>query len=77
MRLTVHVEGAAKHKDEVKTKDGGVKKITRTMNTLSFSDVSPEEVQGILSSIPKSQGIPVKHYLTNERIPGRSRGKKK
>lgn len=76
MRLTVHLESAKKHTDEIKTKDG-VKKITRTMNTLSFSDVNPEDVRGILNSITKKQGLPVKHYLSNEKIPGRSRGKKK
>jgi hypothetical protein len=76
MRLTVHVEGAKRSTDETNTKDG-VKKITRTMNTLSFSGVNPEDVQTILNSIPKEQGLPVKHYLSNEKIPGHSRGKKK
>jgi hypothetical protein len=76
MRLTVHVKDAQKIKDEITTKDG-VKRITRTMTTLSFSDVNPEDVGSILNDIQvRKQGTPVKHYLSGERIPGRSRGKK-
>ena len=76
MRLTVHLEAAASHTDEVKTTDG-VKKITRTMNTITFSGVNPEDVQSILNRIPEKQGRPTKHYLSNEKIPGHSRGKRK
>ena len=76
MRLTVHVEAARKITEEVNTKDG-VKKVTRIKNTLSFTGVKPEDVQGILNSIPEAHGRPTKHYLSNEKIAGRSRGKRK
>jgi hypothetical protein len=76
MRLTVHVEAARKITDEITSKEG-VKKVTRIMNTLSFTGVNPEDVQSILNSIPESQGRPTKHYLSNEKIAGRSRGKRK
>lgn len=77
MRLTVHVEDAQKIKDEITTKEG-VKRITKTMTTLSFSDVNPEDVSSILNDIKvNKQGTPVKHYLSGEKIPGRSRGKRK
>jgi len=76
MRLTVHVEAAIKITDEVTSKEG-VKKVTRIMNTLSFSGVNPEDVQSILKSIPETHGKPTKHYLSNEKIAGRSRGKRK
>lgn len=72
MRLTVHLENAPKINVEVNTKDG-VKTVKKTMNTLAFKGVSPDEVNSILKSIPKDKGIPKKHYLSREKIPGLAR----
>jgi len=77
MRLTVHVKNAQKQTAEVKTKDG-TKNITKTMTTLSFENVSPENVPSILQRIESDKkGTPVKHYFSNDRAVGRSKGKKK
>ncbi|HIP31412.1 MAG TPA: hypothetical protein EYG86_01480 [Crocinitomicaceae bacterium] len=77
MRLTVHVENAKNSTGEKNTKEGIVK-FKQTFNTLSYSDVNPDEVNAILNSIQANGlGTPTKHYLTNEKIPGHSRGKKK
>lgn len=76
MRLTVHVSGAKKIREEVKTKEGS-KTITKTMNTLTFEDVSKKDVTGILIKIKEDElGTPTKSYLSNEKIPGRSKGNK-
>lgn len=73
MRLTVHLENAPKVNVEVNTKDG-VKTVKKTItNTLSFNGVEPDQVSGILSSIPKEKGTPKKHYLSREKIPGLAR----
>ena len=77
MRLTVHVTGAKKSTREKRTPEGP-ETIKQTLSTLSFSDVHPSDVHAILADIKDSgRGTPFKHYLSNERIPGRSRGKKK
>lgn len=77
MRLTVHVTGARKIRKEVKTKEGS-KMVTKTMNTLTFSDVEEKDVAGILTGIKDNkQGTPTKHFLTNEKIPGHARGNSK
>lgn len=77
MRLTVHVTDAKKSTHEKMTKEGPVK-IRQTFTTLSYSDVQPEDVGGILNRIQaEGLGTPTKHYLSGEKIPGRSRGKKK
>jgi len=80
MRLTVHVENAIKKIVEVSTKEG-TKKVEKTMNTLTFADIkSKDEVVVILKNIKEDElGTPTKHYLTEEKIPGRSfvRRKKK
>ncbi len=76
MRLTVHVTDAAKHTATKKTKDGE-KKFTRLMTTLSFNGVKESDLSGILNSIEENnQGKPVKHYFSEEKIPGMARKKK-
>jgi len=78
MRLTVHVTGAKKHTITKNTKEGEVKKKV-VYNTLSYSDVNPDQVSSILSQIEEDGlGTPTKHYLSGEAIPGhaRIRGKK-
>lgn len=77
MRLTVHVTGAKKDTITKNTPEGEVK-VRRTLNTLSFSGVQPEDVGRILNEIESNGlGTPTKHYLSGEKTPGRSRGKKK
>ena len=77
MRLTAHVSDAKKDTHENKTKEGIVN-VKKTFNTLSFSGVNPEDVGSILNKI-KGEGLgePTKHYLSNEKIPGQARGKRK
>ena len=77
MRLTVHVTGAKKSTKEIKSPEGP-RTVKQTFTTLAFSDVHPDDVLTILADIKSSgSGTPFKHYLSNEKIPGRSRGKKK
>jgi hypothetical protein len=77
MRLTVHVANARQETDEVKTKDGIVNK-KKTYNTLAFSDINPSDVERILKEIEaEGHGIPMKHYLSGEKIKGHTRVKKK
>jgi hypothetical protein len=77
MRLTVHVEGAKKATTMKNTPEGQVK-VRHTITTLSFRDVHPDEVQGILAQVKEEgHGTPVKHYLSGEKIPGMARIRKK
>jgi len=76
MRLTVHVDNAKKSTGEKNTKEGLIK-FKQTFNTLSYSDVNPDEVNAILNQIKAGGQTPTKHYLSNEKIPGHSRGKRK
>lgn len=77
MRLTVHVTGAKKHKVEKKDSKGNVTTYWKCPSTLAYYDVEEEDVSFILTQIEKDKlGKPFKHYLSNEKIPGRSRGKK-
>lgn len=77
MRLTVHVAEAIKDIVEVDTKNGVVNK-KKIFNTLSFSNVGPDDVNQILSEIETGGlGTPVKHYLSGEKIPGIAKCKKK
>jgi hypothetical protein len=77
MRLTVHVSEANQNTSEKNTKEGVVN-FKQTFNTLSYSNVHPKEVNRILKSIESERlGTPTKHYLTNEKIPGISKVKKK
>jgi hypothetical protein len=76
MRLTVHLENVPKKSVEFDTKDG-VKKKSIINNTLSFNVKSADEVNGILKSIKPDQGTVTKHYLSNSKIVGRAKGKKK
>jgi len=78
MRLTVHVTGAKKYKVEKTDSKGNIKTYWRCPSTLSYTGVEPEDVQNILSQIESDKlGKPFKHYLSNERMIGRSKGKKK
>lgn len=80
MRLTVHVAEAKKQKIEVpsKEKPGTFVKKEVLYNTLSFTDVKESDVTRILQEIESTgQGIPVKHYLSTDSIPGINRYKKK
>ena len=72
MRLTVHVTGARKSKDERQTKNGPVA-YTRVFSTLAFNNVEPSDVPRILKEIEDDKlGKPFKHYLSNEKIAGRA-----
>jgi len=80
MRLTVHLAEAKKEKVEVKSKQDPKSTVMKTilMNTLSFSDVQPGDVDRILNEIEaEGHGIPVKHYLSGEKLLGRATCKKK
>ena len=78
MRLTVHVEGAKKESYEKKNADGVLLKRTRTMNTLSYEVSDKDEAATVLAGIESNGlGTPTKHYLSNSKITGFSRGKKK
>jgi len=66
MRLTVHVSNARKNKVEAKQGDGSFKTITKTMNTLSFKDVTPKDKDRILARIESEKlGTPTKSYFSN------------
>lgn len=76
MRLTVHLSNVEKGTVEVKTKEGYVNK-KKTFNTLSFSDINPNEVDGILNKL-KSEGAEIKSsYVSGQKILGHVRTKKK
>lgn len=80
MRLTVHVAEAKKEKVEVKSKQDPKTTVMKTIlrNTFSFSDVKAGDVDRILSEIEADgHGIPVKHYLSEEKPVGRASCKKK
>lgn len=80
MRLTVHVTGANKVEVMVPSKEskGTFIKKKKVFNTLSFDDVSESDVDRILNQIrEEGSGIPVKHYLSGGKVPGRIRKKKK
>ena len=66
MRLTVHVRNAKKNRVETKLKDGSTKIVNKTMNTLSFKNVKPEDKASILAKIESDKlGIPTKSYFSN------------
>jgi hypothetical protein len=77
MRLTVHLTSGAKKSTKDKRTPEGPVKIKQTFTTLSFSDVHPDEVNTILAQIKDDGQTVGKSYLSNERIAGRARGKKK
>ncbi len=79
MRLTVHVKDAKRESVDVRSKEkpGTFVAKTKTFTTLSFHNVGPEDVDRILGEITPEQGIPFKHYLSGDKVPGHSRGKKK
>lgn len=80
MRLTVHVADAVKEKVEVKSKQDPKATVMKTIirNTFSFSDIKESDVPRILQEIvDEGHGIPVKHYLSGEKILGRATCKKK
>jgi hypothetical protein len=68
MRLTVHVANATKEK----IKDKEVVK-----NTFSFQVDNQDCVDRILGELEADGHKPTKHYLSNERIPGHAKTKKK
>lgn len=77
MRLTVHVTEAKQSTSEKMTKEGLIK-FRQTFTTLSYPGVNPNDVNIILNKIEaEGLGTPTKHYLSNEKIAGHSRGKKK
>jgi hypothetical protein len=77
MRLTVHVSDAKKAIGEKNTKEGVVT-FKQTLNTLSYSDIHPDDVNSILNSIQaEGLGTPTKHYLSGEKIPGLAKVRKK
>lgn len=78
MRLTVHLTEAKKIKEEVKTKDG-VKIVTKTMNTLSFANVTEDEIPTILGQLERDTeiGKVVSHSVCGDGKYGRASGKKK
>jgi len=76
MRLTVHVTGAKKYKVEKKSKDGKIKTWWKCPSTLAYYDVEEEDEPYILARIEEDKlGKVVRAYFSNEKIPGRSRGK--
>jgi len=80
MRLTVHVTDAKKTKIEVRSKEKPGTTIMKevTYNTLSFLVADQNEANRILSELENGeQGIPVKHYLSEEKIPGLAKVRKK
>lgn len=78
MRLTVHLSEAKKIKEEVKTKDG-VKIVTKTINTLSFSNIKEEDVPTILGQIERDEeaGKVSKYSLCGDGRFGNAKTKKK
>jgi len=76
-RLTVHLKNVPTIKVEVNTKKGIIKK-NKTFNTLSFDNVKECDVSEILQNIQDNEKkIIVKHYLSNYKIKGHSKVKKK
>jgi hypothetical protein len=74
MRLTVHVADAKKERIEVKSKQDPKATVIKEVikNTFSFSNVEHKDVDRILSEIEtEGLGIPVKHYLSGDKIVGR------
>lgn len=74
MRLTVHVADAKKERIEVKSKQDPKTTIIKEVikNTFSFSNIQPRDVDRILGEIEsEGLGIPVKHYLSIDKIVGR------
>jgi hypothetical protein len=80
MRLTVHVKDAKKRKVEVRSKDKTGTTFTKEViyNTLSFVVKDQSDANRVLSELEGGEyGIPVKHYLSSEKVPGRVKKKKK
>lgn len=80
MRLTVHVVNALKEKVEVQSKQDPKTTVMKTIikNTFSFSDIKESDVPRILQEIEaEGHGIPVKHYLSGEKILGMAVCRKK
>lgn len=88
MRLTVHLKGVPKKKVEVPNKDGKMITKNKLFNTLTFEIKDESEVDRILSDIESQRqssilvnnvdtGAYASHYISNKRIPGTQRVKKK
>lgn len=80
MRLTVHVIDAKKEKIEVESKEkpGTYYKKEILKNTFSFNDVESGDVDRIINQV-ESDGLGkvTKHYLSGQKIVGRTKKKKK
>ena len=78
MRLTVHVTGAKKYKAEKTDSKGNITTYWKCPSTLAFYDVERKDESTILAGIVKDKlGKPFKSYFSNEKMIGRSKGKKK
>lgn len=80
MRLIVHVTDAKKEKIEVESKEkpGTYYKKEILKNTFSFDDVESGDVDRIINQV-ESDGLGkvTKHYLSGQKIVGRTKKKKK
>jgi hypothetical protein len=79
MRLTVHLSEVEKQKTEVpvKGKPGAFMMKETIQNTLSFTEVNPQQVGIILSEIESTGAKIASHYLSGDARYGRASGKKK
>lgn len=79
MRLTVHLSEVEKQKTEVpvKGKPGAFMMKEKIYNTLSFSDILPNQVGMIISEIEASGAKIASHSLTGDSIYGSPKKKKK
>ena len=79
MRLTVHLSEVEKQKTEVpvKGKPGTFVMKETIQNTLSFSEINPEQVGIIIGEIEATGAKVASHYLSGDARYGRARGKKK
>ncbi len=79
MRLTVHLKEVEKQKTEVpvKGKPGTFIMKETIQNTLSFTEVNPQQVGIILGELESSGKKIASHYLSGDARYGRASGKKK
>lgn len=79
MRLTVHLSEVERQKIEVpvKGKPGTFVMKETINNTLSFTDIKPEQVGIILGEIESSGKKVASHYISGDSRYGRASGKKK
>lgn len=79
MRLTVHLKEVEKQKTEVpvKGKPGAFIMKETIQNTLSFTEVNPEQVGIILGELESAGKKIASHHLSGDSRYGRASGKKK